>query len=583
MDLRGRTVGSSNPNEVNNPVTLLKGLDDVPKRSVKPKGSQEPLLTETPSEYPPSGETKAQRSQRKINEAMEIAKNNNASDIELIRTYRKATAEAEAEDSPINTQQVITTSSAMVGQTMDASQSSLEEGQIRETSTTIIENMVNRMETNDLNPLPEVGLSGVEERREQSNSIPTLETTINDTVEQGNPLLYPHSSKDTAFMDSLIPEKRNALLTAERVIGKTIREVEMGQRPLTSLTVAQHTANIIDHAHNFNVEAIVRDAMVRNQVPIDGRLHLKQASSSALVPVVQQKGGESVLIGSPKVNREGRRNPEMDSILPKDIFEYLKDFNDTFPLLIEPTADFKVMEGQIPPPMERGSVERRMRLMSPPNRRPSMVEWTTVEFQQLLLNQDLKDLIYEINLVCQEMRTIGHTLPCPDYARTLSDALHSWATLIARKSPLIQAMVACHRDIFFVCSRVNDLVDYTKEKYASRGNGITKPVYPEIVIITDDNARTMLYLMESILDQMAGSNHDKLDWARGQSNILWQSDNFKRLLYNSYAEWMKKDRQVTMETMYPWFARYTENIMHLPKYVMHLPKKIFTCKHLTSG
>ena len=86
------------------------------------------------------------------------------------------------------------------------------------------------------------------------------------------------------------------------------------------------------------------------------------------------------------------------------------------------------------------------------------------------------------------------------------------------------------------------LVDYTKEKYASRGNGITKPVYPEIVIITDDNARTMLYLMESILDQMAGSNHDKLDWARGQSNILWQSDNFKRLLYNSYAEWVKKDR-----------------------------------------
>ena len=76
MDLRGRTVGSSNPNEVGIPVTLLKGLDDVPKRSVKPKGSQEPLLTVTPSEYPPSGETKAQRSQRKINEAMEIAKNN---------------------------------------------------------------------------------------------------------------------------------------------------------------------------------------------------------------------------------------------------------------------------------------------------------------------------------------------------------------------------------------------------------------------------------------------------------------------------------------------------------------------------
>ena len=98
MDLRGRTVGSSNPNEVGNPVMLFKGREDVPKRSVKPKGSQEPLITVTANKNPPSGETKAQRSQRKINEAMEIAKNNNADDIELNRTYMKAVAAAEAED-----------------------------------------------------------------------------------------------------------------------------------------------------------------------------------------------------------------------------------------------------------------------------------------------------------------------------------------------------------------------------------------------------------------------------------------------------------------------------------------------------
>jgi len=59
MDLRGRTIGSENPNEVGNPAVLLKGLEDVPKRSVKPKGSQEPLLTVTANVNPPSGETKA--------------------------------------------------------------------------------------------------------------------------------------------------------------------------------------------------------------------------------------------------------------------------------------------------------------------------------------------------------------------------------------------------------------------------------------------------------------------------------------------------------------------------------------------
>jgi len=31
MDIRGRTIGSENPNEVGNPAVLLKGLEDVPK------------------------------------------------------------------------------------------------------------------------------------------------------------------------------------------------------------------------------------------------------------------------------------------------------------------------------------------------------------------------------------------------------------------------------------------------------------------------------------------------------------------------------------------------------------------------
>ncbi len=66
MDLRGRTIGSENPNEVGSTAVLLKGLDDVPKRSVKSKGSQEPLLTVTANVNPPLGETKAQRSQRKL-------------------------------------------------------------------------------------------------------------------------------------------------------------------------------------------------------------------------------------------------------------------------------------------------------------------------------------------------------------------------------------------------------------------------------------------------------------------------------------------------------------------------------------
>ena len=31
-----------------------------------------------------------------------------------------------------------------------------------------------------------------------------------------------------------------------------------------------------------------------------------------------------------------------------------------------------------------------------------MVEWTTVEFQQLHLTQDTKDLIYEVDLICMD-------------------------------------------------------------------------------------------------------------------------------------------------------------------------------------
>ena len=136
-------------------------------------------------------------------------------------------------------------------------------------------------------------------------------------------------------------------------------------------------------------------------------------------------------------------------------------------MLVEPNAEFKVLDGQIPPPIERGSVERRMRLMSSPNRRPSMVEWATVEYQRQFLTQDHKDLIYEINLVCQEMQTIGHTLLRPERGQGLTVALSNWADIIAKKSPLIQAISSCHAETYVVCRRVKKIVKYTTSQYAS--------------------------------------------------------------------------------------------------------------------
>ena len=141
--------------------------------------------------------------------------------------------------------------------------------------------------------------------------------------------------------------------------------------------------------------------------------------------------------------------------------------------------------------------------MSSPDRRPSMVEWAIVEYQRQFFTQEHKDLIYEINLVCKEMRTIGHTLPCPEVGRGLTVALSSWADILSKKSPLIQAIISCHAETYEVCRRVNRLVEYTTSQYASRGNGTTSPIYPDIVIITHDNTRTLLHLLELLLDQMA--------------------------------------------------------------------------------
>ncbi len=298
MDLRGRTVGSSTPTEVGNPAVLFKGLEDVPKRSVKPKGSQEPLITDTANVNPPSGETKAQRSQRKINEAMEIAKNNNADDLELIRTYRKAVSDANAEESPEIHHQVLTTSSSRVEQTMEPSQSSLEEGQIRETLPINNNNTVIQSPIDTMNPIPEINSRGREEGSQPVVN-QSLGLTTGPTGIQNNPVSYPRSSQDSEFMNSMSPEKQRALITAENVIQRTIREVEEGHRPLTALRVAQHGANIIDYAHNFNVETIVRDAMVRHNVPIltqeqmsrvDGRPDPNQLVSRESVSNTSQQG-----------------------------------------------------------------------------------------------------------------------------------------------------------------------------------------------------------------------------------------------------------------------------------------------------
>ena len=77
------------------------------------------------------------------------------------------------------------------------------------------------------------------------------------------------------------------------------------------------------------------------------------------MPLDQQREKQVENIGSPKGSHEGIRHSQKESvILPKDISDYLNDFNDMFPLLLAPNADFKVMEGQIPPPMEREDLSR---------------------------------------------------------------------------------------------------------------------------------------------------------------------------------------------------------------------------------
>ena len=80
-------------------------------------------------------------------EALENAKNNDASASELIKIYRKAVAEAEAADSPETNLQVITTSSTMVEQTLVARQSSLVGEEIRESSSSIRKQTVSQSHT----------------------------------------------------------------------------------------------------------------------------------------------------------------------------------------------------------------------------------------------------------------------------------------------------------------------------------------------------------------------------------------------------------------------------------------------------
>ena len=152
---------------------------------------------------------------------------------------------------------------------------------------------------------------------------------------------------------------------AEKVIMRTVQAVEHGQQPLSALQVAQHRANIIDYAHNFNVETIVKDFMARMDVPVltqeqmsrvDGRL-TTQAHVDAQVPVAsQQQGTQLFLTEQSRIHThqslQMTTSHKETSQLPKEIVAYLKDYNDTFTLLLEPNEEFKVMEGRIPPPME---------------------------------------------------------------------------------------------------------------------------------------------------------------------------------------------------------------------------------------
>ena len=269
----------------------------------------------------------------------------------------------------------------------------------------------------------------------------------------------------------------------------------------------------------------------------------------------------------------GRKFTDGGDLTPKAVRKYVNNYPNLLPECVPPDEQNRVPLGNIPPPVQRGSISRRMRSILESKEHPAVLQWIDVPFSSQCVKEGSKILSHELYGVVEELKRKNQPLPSNNTTVqdvTANPELLRWMKGMSIKSSFIQALLCCRVQTFNLLGEVGSLEIYTEQKGRQR-----KLPYKRDAIISqsDKNARQIIGGIDVILHDIAGPEFQDVRWQPTKPWLLMASDVFKRLLYAMYADFLRSER-VDVEREYPWIVRYTEDIREdapsqLPLYYQH--------------
>ena len=156
---------------------------------------------------------------------------------------------------------------------------------------------------------------------------------------------------------------------------------------------------------------------------------------------------------------------------PQAVRKYVNNYPNLLPEFIAPDEQDRVPLGNIPPPVYRGSISRRMRSILESKEHPAVLQWIDVPFSGQCVKDVSKILSHELYGVVEELKRMN--APLPVHNVTVEDIraypeLLRWMKGMSIKSSFIQALLCCRVQAFNLLSEIGSLDIYTAQKGKER-------------------------------------------------------------------------------------------------------------------
>ena len=128
--------------------------------------------------------------------------------------------------------------------------------------------------------------------------------------------------------------------------------------------------------------------------------------------------------------------------------------------------------------------------------------------------------------------------------------------MVSLRSALVQSLFCTRGLAYNLLGELRELAVYAELQL--KKSAIKYRAHP-IVKQTDTQSRQIVLDIDDILNDIAGPQGTEVNWTPRNPWPLMQCNAFKRLLYKTMAEFLRKAK-IDVEKEFQWLVRYTEDI-----------------------